>query len=87
VSTFRVQTQLGVFVSSIVGALLTVAALGAFAFLVWGGLNWIMSGGDKGKIEEARGRITNALIGLTIVAASYAIFLLVDHFFGLHMAR
>ena len=87
ISTFRVQTDLGAYVSLIISALLTVAALGAFAFLVWGGLNWVMSSGEKAKIEEARQRITNALIGLAIVAASWAIFLLLDYFFGLNMAN
>lgn len=87
VATFEVQTDIGVYVSSIVGVLLTAAALAAFLFLVWGGLNWVMAGGDKGKVEEARTRITNAVIGLAIVALSWAIFLLVDFFLGLGIAQ
>jgi hypothetical protein len=75
--------DLGTYVSSIVGVALSVAALAAFIFLVLGGIQWITAGGDKGKIEEARNRITNAIIGLAIVAASWAIFLLVDNFFGI----
>jgi hypothetical protein len=75
--------DLGTYVSSIVGVALSVAALAAFIFLVFGGIQWITAGGDKGKIEEARNRITNAIIGLAIVAASWAIFLLVDNFFGI----
>ncbi|OGV97157.1 hypothetical protein A2W24_00425 [Microgenomates group bacterium RBG_16_45_19] len=87
ISTFDIQQDLGVYVSAIVGALLTVAGLAAFLFLVWGGLNWVMAGGDKGKVEEARTRITNAVIGLAIVAAAWAIFLLLDFFFGLNIAQ
>jgi amino acid transporter len=75
--------DLGSYVSNIVGVALSVAALAAFIFLVFGGIQWITAGSDKGKVEEARSRITNAIIGLAIVAASWAIFLLVDHFFGI----
>lgn len=85
-ATFKIQDDLGAYVSNIVGVFLTIAALAAFFFLVWGGIMWITAGGDKGKIEEARNRITQAVIGLTIVAVSWAIFLLLNYFFGLNMA-
>jgi len=87
ITTFEIQTDLGVYTSNIVSVLLTVAGLTTFFFLVWGGISWITAGGDKGKIEEARNRITQAVIGLTIVAASWAIFSLLDFFFGLNIAR
>lgn len=87
VSGLEFQTNLGAYVSNIVSAILIVAGLAAFALLVWGGFTWIISNGDKTKVEEARNRITNALIGLAIVAASWAIFLLVDYFFGLNLAQ
>jgi hypothetical protein len=53
--------------------------------MVLGGIFWITAGGDKGKIEEARERITGAVIGLAIVASSWAVFLLLNHFFGLSL--
>ena len=53
--------------------------------LVWGGIQWIMSGGDKAKTEEARNRITAALVGLAIVASAWAIMKLVEYFFGLNI--
>ncbi len=69
-------------VSSIIG-IMTIAALiwFIFQFLV-GGLNWLTSGGDKGKLQQARDRITNAFIGLVIVIAGWAILALVGMFFG-----
>lgn len=75
-------TDIGLFISRAISVALMVAAIAVFAFLVWGGIQWITSGGDKGKVEEARGRITNALIGLAIVAAAWAIMNLVSYFFG-----
>jgi hypothetical protein len=44
------------------------------------GINWLSSGGDKGKIESARNRLTNALIGIVIVAAGWAILALAGKF-------
>lgn len=54
----------------------TIVILGGVAFLlyfIWGSLEWLMSGGDKQKLESARGKITNGLIGLILLVASYAI--------------
>jgi hypothetical protein len=45
-----------------------------------GGIEWITSGGDKGKTESARNKITAAVIGLVILAASWAILGLVLQF-------
>ncbi len=79
----RAPLELGDYVSRIVGVSLTVAAVAAFAFLVLSGIQWITAGGDKNKIEETKNRITGSIIGLAIVAAAWAIFLLLDNFFGI----
>src|SRR5512140_805018 len=79
---FQIE-DLGLFISKTVGAALIIAALLVFVYLVWGGIHWITSGGDKGKTEEARNRITAALVGLAIVAAAWAIIQLVAFFFGI----
>lgn len=76
-------TDLGLLVSNAIGVALIIAGILVFVFLVWGGIQWITSGGDKGKTEEARSRITAALIGLAVVAAAWAVMLLVQYFFGL----
>ena len=59
-----------------------ISALLVFSQLIWGGLEWITSGGDKGKVEGARNKITAAVIGLIIVASSFAILQLVLNFLG-----
>lgn len=79
--------DLGCYVSNIASFLLLIAALALFLYLVWGGLSWITAGPDKNKVEEARSRLTNALIGLTIVASSWAIFLLATTFFGISFSK
>jgi len=59
-----------------------VAIIFVFAMLILGGYGWITAGGDKAKVEEARTRITNALIGMAIVASAFALITIVAKFFG-----
>jgi len=65
--------------------LLIVGAILAFIYIVLGGLQWITSGGDKTHLEAARNKITNAIVGLIIVAAAWAIMLLVQQFLGINI--
>ena len=76
-------TILGNIISGLISFSLLVAALGALVFLLLGGLRWLGSGGDKQRLEAARDTITNAIIGLIIVASVWAVFLLVSNFIGL----
>lgn len=78
-----INTSLGDFISNSVSAIILVAGLATFLYLIWGGIEWISSGGEKDKIEGSKQKITNAIIGLAIVAAAWAIYLLVDFFFGI----
>ncbi|OGM59165.1 hypothetical protein A3A75_03020 [Candidatus Woesebacteria bacterium RIFCSPLOWO2_01_FULL_39_10] len=55
--------------------------------LVWGGVRYITSGGDKAQTEAARGQITAALVGLVIVFAAWAIINLVNIFFGVNILQ
>jgi hypothetical protein len=80
--TYQIR-NLGVFIGRAISVALIVAGVLVFVFLVWGGIQWIMSGGDKGKTEEARSRITAALVGLAIVAGAYAVMQLIAYFFGI----
>ena len=66
----------------------TLIIVGGLAFLLYflmGGLKWIMAGGDKGKLEEAKGAITNGLIGLAVLAASYVIIKFLQAALGLDL--
>ena len=74
-------------VSNVVSTALILGVIIFFVFLVMGGIEWALSAGDKAKVESAQKRITNALIGLTIIAASWAIFTLVLNFFGISLEK
>lgn len=68
--------------NDILRIVLAIAALLVFFYLIWGGIEWITSGGDKGKTEKARDKITAAIIGLIILAAAWAIITIVIRFLG-----
>lgn len=76
-------TDVGQLIGAGVGALLIIAALLAFLYLVLGGIQWITSGGDKTGMEAARNKITHAIVGLIIVGAAWAIMILVQSFLGI----
>jgi len=54
-------------------SVVTLGGIAFIIFLIWGGIEWLTAGGDKGKIETAQKMISNALIGLVILIGSYAI--------------
>jgi cellobiose-specific phosphotransferase system component IIC len=82
-SRVSINSDLGTFVERVFSAIIIVAAIATLMYMVYGGVQWVTSGGEKDKITEARSKITNALIGLAVVASAWAIFLLVDYFFGI----
>ncbi len=65
--------------------ILLIAFVLAFIFLIIGGIRWITAGGDEKAVSSARGMITAALIGLVVVLVSYALIVLVETFFGVHI--
>lgn len=71
--------------SSVFGQILTfafiISIIIALAFLIWGGIKWVTSGGEKGGVEEARNHVIAAVVGLIIVFLSYFILNLVVYFF------
>ncbi|MEK7525945.1 MAG: pilin [Patescibacteria group bacterium] len=69
----------------LVGWIFVVGAIGFFFMVVLGAIQWIFSGGDKGAVEQARGRITNALIGIILLFSTFAIINLVETFFGINI--
>lgn len=74
--------NLGGVINSLLTIVMALAALAVFIYLIWGAFEWITSGGDKGKTESARNKITAAVIGLIVLAASYAILMLLLQILG-----
>lgn len=75
----------GGIISGAISLVMLVVALVFFFILIWGGLKWVMSEGDQKAVEAARAQITNALIGLAIVFAAFAIMKLIETIFGIQL--
>src|SRR5258708_7036583 len=78
-------TDLGKLIQSLLTVTLGIVGLLVFIYLIWGGIEWITAGGDKSKTESARTKLTNAIIGLAIVAAAFAISTVLGNFFGINI--
>jgi ABC-type Fe3+ transport system permease subunit len=50
---------------------LIVCVLLSLGFIVWGGLTWVWSEGDKAKVESSRRTIIYAIVGLLICFLSF----------------
>ncbi len=57
---------LNTFVDWLYAILLVVAAF----YLVWGGLDYVLGGGDEEKIKSGRNKIKYALIGVAVAVVS-----------------
>jgi len=57
----------------IIQLIFIIGVLVAVAFLIYGGIKWILSGGDKQAVESARNHIVAAIVGLVIVAGAFVI--------------
>lgn len=66
----------------IITLLFVIGIVIAVAFLIFGGIRWILSGGDKTRVDTARGHIVASIIGLVIIATSFLIFSLVFQILG-----
>ena len=70
------------FLSNLIALIYTIATIVLIFMLLWGAFDWITSGGDKEKIQEARGRITNAIIGIVLFSLAFAAIAVLGEFTG-----
>ena len=58
-----------------------IAVVVALAYLIYGGVRWIMSGGDKAALDSARNHIVAAILGLIVVFLAFFILNILIGFF------
>jgi hypothetical protein len=63
--------------------LMITAVVLAVIFLIWGGIEWITSGGNKDKLQAARKKITYAIIGLIITLGAFFIVNMIGFLFNI----
>lgn len=71
------------FIPSLITLSLVIGSIIFFFTLLIGAIQWISSGGDKGALEAAKGKISNALIGLVVLFSVFAVAKLIETFFGI----
>jgi hypothetical protein len=62
---------------------LILGAIAAFVWLIWGAINYIISGGNQERTKTAKSQIGDALAGLAILAAVWVLWRLITYFLGL----
>jgi hypothetical protein len=73
-------TDIGTAIAQVVQFVFVLAVILALGFLVYGGIRWLTSGGDKEGVEKARNTIIAAIVGLIIIFLSYVILNFVLYF-------
>lgn len=72
-------------ISNLITLLLIVAVVIALFFLIYGGIRWIISGGDKTAVENARNTIIAAIVGLVIALLAFFILNFVGSLFNIKL--
>lgn len=60
-------------VGSIINALLALLGVIMVVIMIYAGFLWMTAAGNDEKVKKARGMMTNAVIGMIIIFAAYAI--------------
>lgn len=74
-------SKVGGLTGVIITFLIVIAILVSIFYLIFGGIRWITSGGDKAKVESARSTLVAAVVGLIISLLAFFIVNFVLGFF------
>lgn len=74
-------------INKLIAYAILIAGLLCVAFIFFGGLSFILSGGDEGKIKQAVGTIRYSIIGLIITVLSVFIVSIVGKAMGLNVIK
>ena len=69
---------LGELMSAILPAAYGLSGLLLFAYLILGGIKYITAGGDDKAVQAAKKMLTNAIIGMLLVFASFWIIKMIE---------
>ena len=81
------NTALASIIVTVWRAAITLGGLALLVMLIIGALEWILAGGDKGKVQSARDRITQAVIGMLVLAGTVAISTFIGGLLGLKLLQ
>lgn len=76
-------TRLAEYIGTLLQAALIVGGLLVLAMLVFGGISYITSQGDKMQVDKAKNIITYALVGLIILVALIPVIKIIETVLGI----
>lgn len=79
--------NIGVLIGKLITIILIVAIIVSLFFLIYGGIKWVLSGGDKTAVEGARNHIVAAIVGLVIALLAFFIVNFVGGLFGISLTN
>jgi len=76
---------IGPLIQGVIILIVVLAVVIALIYLLYGGIKWIMSKGEKTEVESARNHITAAITGLIVVFLAIFIIFLVATIFNINL--
>lgn len=77
-------TDPSIFLGRVINLFILVMALFMLMYMLWGAFDWITSSGEKEKMDKARDKITQAVLGMFVAIVVLTLFnVLVGPIFGL----
>jgi hypothetical protein len=77
--------HLAYLVATFLKVALIAAGLLLLLYLVWGGFEWLTSGGSKEAVASAKNRLTAAFTGLVLILLVLVIINFIDWFFDINL--
>jgi len=71
------------YVAIIWQSIVIIGGLTVFLYLIWGALDWILSGSDPERLKRAKNKMFNGLFGLALLVLSYVIINILSNVLGL----
>ncbi|KKS93150.1 MAG: hypothetical protein UW68_C0021G0023 [Candidatus Collierbacteria bacterium GW2011_GWB1_44_6] len=78
---------LAFYIATLWQTVITVGGIAFIIYLIWGGVEYMTSGGDKARIDDASKKISSSVIGIAILVASYAITLFIQGVFKINILK
>jgi len=79
------STQVSGIISVILPYLFVIAGLLLLFYLIYGGFHMMIAANDEKGLAEAKGKITNALVGFLLLFVSYWLVQILGHIFGIQI--
>jgi len=77
------SNTVGIFISNVYAAALSIAGIVLFIMLISASLKWMSSGDDVKAKEGAMTTIINAIIGMVIIVIAWSLTVIIGQFLGI----